>query len=201
MNHLCICLSNVRSLEMFGWDLDCPFSVAYYTIDTIRDWLQHMVKCLDNEADARMWMTTLGAGLWTIWLARNDIIFNEKPKQPLRWVIKARKITEIMAAIVDTRPQNSAEKIEINVKWDCPPTGWIKLNTDGSSLENPGATGAGCLFRDENAIAKELIKEIRTLFSEGNFVMKWSYREANYGADALATFAAHKAKQCTGILQ
>ncbi|KAF9611051.1 hypothetical protein IFM89_026931 [Coptis chinensis] len=109
-----------------------------------------MVKCLENEADARMWMTTLGAGLWAIWLARNEIIFNEKPQQPLRWVIKARKMTEIMAAIVDTRPQNGAEKIEINVKWDCPPNSWIKLNTDGSSLGNPGTAGAGCLFRDEN---------------------------------------------------
>ncbi|KAF9613895.1 hypothetical protein IFM89_012443 [Coptis chinensis] len=102
--------------------LGLSVSVDYYTADTFREWLQYMVKCLEYEVDARRWMSTLGDGLWTIWLARNDIIFNGKPQQPLRCVIKARKMTEIMAAIVDTRIQNGSEKIEINVKWDCPPS-------------------------------------------------------------------------------
>ena len=36
----------------------------------------------------------------------------------------------------------------IPVKWLKPLTGWMKLNTDGASLGNPGATGAGGLIRN-----------------------------------------------------
>ena len=36
----------------------------------------------------------------------------------------------------------------IPVKWLKPLTGWMKLNTDGASLGNPGAAGAGGLIRN-----------------------------------------------------
>ena len=34
------------------------------------------------------------------------------------------------------------------VKWDRPGIGWMKLNTDGSSLGNPGSVGGGGVIRD-----------------------------------------------------
>ena len=36
------------------------------------------------------------------------------------------------------------------IRWEKPCSGWIKLNTDGSSLANPGMAGGGDLIRDEN---------------------------------------------------
>jgi ribonuclease HI len=36
----------------------------------------------------------------------------------------------------------------IAVSWEKPELGWFKLNTDGSSLVNPGISGAGGLIRD-----------------------------------------------------
>ena len=36
------------------------------------------------------------------------------------------------------------------IQWEKPCSGWIKLNTDGSSLVNPGMAGGGDLIRDEN---------------------------------------------------
>ncbi|KAF7827592.1 reverse transcriptase [Senna tora] len=41
-------------------------------------------------------------------------------------------------------------KTGITVKWGKPRPGLLKLNTDGSSLGNPGPAGFGGLFRDEN---------------------------------------------------
>lgn len=35
------------------------------------------------------------------------------------------------------------------VKWKRPQFGWFKLNVDGSSRENPGATGAGGVIQDD----------------------------------------------------
>lgn len=36
-----------------------------------------------------------------------------------------------------------------DIRWERPPRGWVKLNTDGSSIGNPGIVGGGALIRDE----------------------------------------------------
>lgn len=38
----------------------------------------------------------------------------------------------------------------MSICWEKPCSGWFKLNTDGSSLGNPGLAGGGGLIRDEN---------------------------------------------------
>lgn len=38
---------------------------------------------------------------------------------------------------------------ELIVRWEKPPGGWIKLNTDGASRGNPGIAAAGGVFRDD----------------------------------------------------
>ncbi|KAG2666238.1 hypothetical protein I3760_15G047900 [Carya illinoinensis] len=44
-------------------------------------------------------------------------------------------------------PHSPPEKVTM-VKWIKPQQGWVKLNTDGSSLGNPGQSGAGGVIRD-----------------------------------------------------
>ena len=39
-------------------------------------------------------------------------------------------------------------KTIIPVGWEKPPWGWLKLNSDGSAINNPGKAGGGGLFRD-----------------------------------------------------
>lgn len=36
------------------------------------------------------------------------------------------------------------------VRWEKPPLGWFKLNTDGSSIGNPGFCGIGGVIRDDS---------------------------------------------------
>ena len=35
------------------------------------------------------------------------------------------------------------------IRWERPSHGWVKLNTDGSSLGNPGPAGGGGVIHDE----------------------------------------------------
>ena len=39
-------------------------------------------------------------------------------------------------------------KICVPVAWQKPPAGWVKLNTDGSALGNPGRAGGGGVIQD-----------------------------------------------------
>ena len=39
-------------------------------------------------------------------------------------------------------------RLVVNVRWNKPPVGWFKLNTDGASMGNPCKAGGGGLIRD-----------------------------------------------------
>ncbi|XP_042508160.1 uncharacterized protein LOC122084146 [Macadamia integrifolia] len=106
----------------------------------------------------------------------------------------------------------------IEVRWCLPFPGWIKLNTDGCSLGNPGKAGAGGIFRNEKGDSLLNYREyvgIRTNFEakllaviagleqakingfqhlwiecDSTAVVTHCYREANVIADFLAKSSA-----------
>lgn len=41
-------------------------------------------------------------------------------------------------------------KQSLQIRWSKPELGWVKLNTDGSFIGNPGLAGCGGLMRDHN---------------------------------------------------
>ena len=41
------------------------------------------------------------------------------------------------------------ERVERQISWQKPPSGWIKINTDGAAKGNPGLATAGGVLRDE----------------------------------------------------
>ena len=45
-------------------------------------------------------------------------------------------------------PRRTQVKLPRNIRWHVPPNPFIKINTDGSGLGNPGIAGAGGIFQD-----------------------------------------------------
>ena len=45
-------------------------------------------------------------------------------------------------------PSTTSRKEPLLIGWSPPPTGFVKLNSDGSAFGNPGSTGAGGVLRD-----------------------------------------------------
>ena len=53
-------------------------------------------------------------------------------------------------AYLGTNGRSSGLRTTIKVSWHCPPANWVKLNTDGSSIGNPGLVGGGGLVCNAN---------------------------------------------------
>ncbi|KAK9015789.1 hypothetical protein V6N11_006883 [Hibiscus sabdariffa] len=104
--------------------------------------------------------------LWTIWLYRNDVVFNKnipdssqifslakirlakwfKAKFPLMAV----SVDDLVAnpSIVDFLDKNRVTPVVI-VAWEAPPLGYLKLNIDGAMLRDGSKGGIGGILRNE----------------------------------------------------
>ncbi|KAF7830841.1 reverse transcriptase [Senna tora] len=88
-------------------------------------------------------------GLWELWLNRNRVIFQDLHSLPAS---SGRKVF-VKSVEFSHLAKDFLPKVDINrcwVKWVPPPDGWLKLNTDGSCLGNPGSMAAAGIIRDSN---------------------------------------------------
>lgn len=75
------------------------------------------------------------------------MVFREKTPQTN---LKAEIITKATEfAFLGLDGKTHTHQVTIQVKWFAPPVNWYKVNSDGSSLGNPGLTGGGGLIRND----------------------------------------------------
>ena len=88
-------------------------------------------------------------GLWQIWTMRNNLVFagSHEPKD-----VVVRKLNRMFDTCLSAFGVAPSSQSTILVSWVHPPLGFVKLNTDGSSLGNPGVAGFGGLIRDEGGV-------------------------------------------------
>ncbi|KAK7840309.1 hypothetical protein CFP56_016815, partial [Quercus suber] len=87
------------------------------------------------------WSIIFSIGLWCLWIRRNRVVFQKaRPSLNLKVEVLA-KATEYV--FVGANVHSAPTKSTIQVKWLQPPVNWFKLNSDGSSLGNPGRAGGG----------------------------------------------------------
>lgn len=110
-----------------------------------------------------LWEIIPYALCWSIWRARNDIVFNQKEFSSegvwdihlmhIMWWVKARwkdfpfSLYDFTQHFEKVRLQIMAPKVRV-VDWHPPFTGLIKFNIDGSSRGNSGISGARGVLRD-----------------------------------------------------
>lgn len=103
--------------------------------------------------------------LWFLWCARNDAKHRGLPVHAHHIIHKVYSYIHTISRCNLWKPshwygdRNIASYFGIElpppctflpkiVEWTKPSIGWVKLNTDGASLGNPGIAGAGGLLRD-----------------------------------------------------
>lgn len=101
--------------------------------------------------------------VWSIWLARNDLVFNQKEfvfetiwdLQLMRvmWWTKAwwkdcpYSSTDFSLNFVNIKTMGKVRKVRQCV-WNPPPVNTLKFNVDGSARGAPGISGAGGILKN-----------------------------------------------------
>jgi hypothetical protein len=135
---------------------DCPDSIAFWNSfrfpslgfqfysASLLDWIHINCTASSTHDHNIPWQTLFSFGIWSLWLRRNQFVF-KLDSCFLDPVVNAISYASEFFYLIGNC---SKEKYRIStpIKWVSPPLGWFKLNTEGSSLGNPGMAGAGELF-------------------------------------------------------
>ena len=94
------------------------------------------------------WKIVFSFAVWTLWSHRNQVVFNSKTPNPSLAKEIVHRDTEFFYCAYF--PKIASQLVAKQIRWEKPRHGWVKLNTDGSSLGNPRLAGGGGLIRDED---------------------------------------------------
>ena len=75
------------------------------------------------------------------------MVFNKKNGNPSLALEIVRQALEYYHCVASPGMQTC--KLLKGIRWERPPQGWMKLNTDGSANGNPGLAGCGGVIRDD----------------------------------------------------
>ncbi|KAK3195553.1 hypothetical protein Dsin_026863 [Dipteronia sinensis] len=145
---------------MSWWD------VSYCMSPSTTEWLEGWYGLCPANNQKRVWCSMFCAIVWTIWEARNQVVFEGKEKdvQQASDLVKIRIVwwfkylgkgspenvdsllRNVKELCVD---QKKMKKIEI-ADWNPPRNGHLKFNVDGSSKGKPEPSGIGGVLRDSN---------------------------------------------------
>nr|GMD70689.1 uncharacterized protein LOC109152773 [Ipomoea batatas] len=91
----------------------------------------------------------MAATYWTIWIARNEALWNTKVWQTaeLKHMVESL-INSWKLAYSNTANQNFSKMHAISVPWQPPPVGKVKCNVDAALFED--VMGFGAVVRDHN---------------------------------------------------
>ena len=80
------------------------------------------------------WGTLFLFAIWSLWKNRNKVVFENYIPNPNLHKVCIHQGREYFYCVSKTF--QAARKVAIQVRWNKPPEGWFKLNTDGASHGN-----------------------------------------------------------------
>ena len=94
------------------------------------------------------WAILFPIAVWVIWLNQNNTIFG---KATIHKDLKAEALAKVVEmAYLGIIEKHKQTKTKIQVRWLPPSLNWVKVNSDGSSMGNPGlARGGGLIHNQE----------------------------------------------------
>ncbi|GLT45320.1 hypothetical protein SLA2020_191580 [Shorea laevis] len=157
-NPVCkICKGQIESLDHIF--RNCPpavdtlnrLSSEFTANHNILDFYQWLYLHCNNRSSSPFfnipWAAIFCFTLWTLWNRRNHFLYQQQAMDTSKiYNLIIERVTEFWSV------NNKASIAHLHrttfFSWDPPPSSWFKLNTDGSTIGNPGYAGCGGLIRD-----------------------------------------------------
>lgn len=119
----------------------------FFSLD-LCDWLTRNLKQTSLQEGLVPWNLYVPLDIWNLWIHRNNVVFKENHPNPS--IGKAvSQATEIYFFYAAKNSMIKSSKLSM-VRWNRPSNGWVKLNTDGLALGNPGRASGGGLIHDSD---------------------------------------------------
>ena len=106
-------------------------------MSNLRDWLDMNGRMNTNHlAGKPPWKVIFPFAIWNIWKNRNGVVFNRKNRNPNLASVVLKQVMEFVFCV--ETPRGLTRHVIKRVRWEKPPYGWVKLNTDGAAEGNQG---------------------------------------------------------------
>ncbi|KAJ8763632.1 hypothetical protein K2173_003104 [Erythroxylum novogranatense] len=92
-----------------------------------------------------LWFLT---GCWVIWCARNKAVLNDESLSTGTQRLWHRSLMQECLSVFNSGAHLVSHRPPRWIAWTKPPPGFVKLNTNGSAVGNPGQARYGGLIRD-----------------------------------------------------
>jgi len=96
------------------------------------------------------WKIRFPFAVWNIWKTINDFVFQRKRLNPQLDLLIIYQVIEFLHCIAS--PRVPIQKTVQRIRWEKPPAGWMKLNTDYSVCGNPSVVGCGGVIRNDRGL-------------------------------------------------
>lgn len=120
----------------------------FWTRD-LHEWLESNRKetdCLSPRNPP--WSFVFLFAIWLIWKSWNNVVFKGRSQNPALAIEIKKQAVEFCHYA--SSPKSVNRLILRKVRWENPQVGWIKMNIDGSAIENLGIASCGGILRDEH---------------------------------------------------
>ncbi|XP_057418209.1 uncharacterized protein LOC130712390 [Lotus japonicus] len=175
-------LNLVMSREGITWC--CPNGIP----NLMLEWMD-----LRHKSDNLLWEMTPFSIFWSIWLERNQVIFNNHPASPESiWDLHISRISAWVHGWWKECPYSSYDFSHhfdaIRLKpqtpnlrssvWNAPDRGFFKANVDGSSMGNPGPTEVIAILEVLQFCKEHGIRNL-VIESDSTLVVSWVNNSSN----------------------
>ncbi|KAK8503513.1 hypothetical protein V6N12_066200 [Hibiscus sabdariffa] len=132
--------------------LVCPEHLGQFFQLSFKEWIfSNLTNFGFYVKDGTEWELLFGSLIWLLWNHRNEHIFEPKKMHWEPILSHGKRLQQECRSLTILARQSSVVPAlaRDSIRWEKPPEGWCKLNTDGAVMGELGMTSCGGVIRSD----------------------------------------------------